>query len=70
MGHTGRRIGVDSTLPADVPIKPPCRCVSVSAAGWGLSNRAYRRPLRRAAGRSRLDVEELRHHKRPAARLV
>jgi hypothetical protein len=24
----------DSTLPADVPIKPPCRCVSVPTPGW------------------------------------
>ena len=29
-----------------IPIKCPCRCVSVPAPGWELSSRAYRRPRR------------------------
>src|SRR5215469_16987526 len=37
----------DSTLSAAIPIKPPCRCVSVPAPVWALSSRVcplLRRP--------------------------
>ena len=41
----------DSTLAAAVPIKRPCRCVSVPTPGWGLSSRVcLRLPRRRLPG--------------------
>jgi hypothetical protein len=40
-GHT------DSTLCAAIPIKHPCRCLSMLPHGWALSSRACRRPLKR-----------------------